>query len=157
MDESTPRISFHLSWAARLFRTRFDARARSLGLTRSQWTMIASISRNEGSTQSELASQLEINSVTAGRIIDRLEASGWVERRPNPMDRRAYRIYLKDEAAPILDNLSEVALDEEATALAGIDPAQQAELLRMLEQMVRNLNGADLIAAKEPAEAAEAD
>lgn len=123
-----------------MFRKRFDARARALGLTRSQWTMIAAISRMQGATQSELASQLEINSVTAGRIIDRLEASGWVERRPNPMDRRAYRIHLKTEVRPILDSLSAIALDEETTALAGIDAGQQADLLRMLAIMVGNLN-----------------
>lgn len=124
-------------------RTRFDGRARDLGLTRAQWSMIASIRISPGLTQSELASQLEINSVTAGRIIDKLEATGWAERRADPADRRANRIYLKDRAQPTLARLSEIAAEEVTLAMRGISVEEQAVFLDLLQRTIANLTGGE--------------
>ena len=134
-----PAVGFSISWIARMMRTRFDARARALGLTRAQWTMTVSIRLSEGATQSELASQLEINTVTAGRIIDRLEAAGWTERRPDPVDRRVNRVYLTPEATPMLARLGEVGAEEERVALMGMSEEDQATLSRLLGRMIANL------------------
>lgn len=139
--ERTPSIPFSISWLARLFRTRFDARARTLCLTRSQWSMIAAISIDQGSTQSELASRLEINSVTAGRIIDKLDAGGWIERRVDPADRRANRLYLKDTAGPLFAKLARLGADEEKVATQGMSPAELQVLAGLLKRMLDNLNG----------------
>jgi MarR family transcriptional regulator, transcriptional regulator for hemolysin len=134
-----PSIGFSVSWIARMLRTRFDARARALGLTRAQWTMMLSIQRREGGTQSEVASHLEINTVTAGRIIDRLEAAGWIERRPDPDDRRANRLYLASAAAPMLDRLSEVGAEEESVMLRGLDEKELATLGGLLDRVISNM------------------
>jgi DNA-binding MarR family transcriptional regulator len=134
-----PTIGFNISWIARMQRTRFDARVRVLGLTRAQWTMMVTIRLSEGATQSELASNLEINTVTAGRIIDRLEAAGWTERRPDPIDRRVNRLYLTPEAMPMLGRLSVVGGEEEHVALAGFSTEEQATLSNLLERMIANL------------------
>jgi len=134
-------IPFCVSWLARVMRTRFDARARSMGLTRAQWSMIAAIRLSPGLMQAELASQLEINSVTAGRIIDKLEAAGWVERRADPADRRAYRMYLRDKAQPTLASLGEIAAEELAVAMRGISAEEQAVFLDLLKRTIANLTG----------------
>lgn len=141
-----PSIGFNLSWIARMLRTRFDARARALGLTRAQWTMMMSIQMREGATQSEIASGLEINTVTAGRIIDRLEASGWIERRPDPVDRRANRLFLTREAAPMLTRLSEIGGEEEAVTLNGLSRDDLATLAGLLDRIIANMKDKPLCA-----------
>ena len=135
-----PTIGFNISWIARMMRTRFDARARAMGLTRAQWSMMVSIRLSEGATQSELASQLEINTVTAGRIIDRLEAAGWAERRPDPVDRRVNRLYLTAAATPMLERLGEVGAEEERVSLLGLSEAETATLSDLLHRLIVNLN-----------------
>lgn len=139
-----PSIGFNLSWIARMLRTRFDARARALGLTRAQWTMMLSIRMREGATQSEIASGLEINSVTAGRIIDRLEASGWIERRPDPGDRRVNRLHLTADVAPMLSRLSDIGREEEAVTLKGLSPDELAMLTAVLDRIIGNMKDAPL-------------
>lgn len=138
-----PSIPFCISWLSRLLRTRFDSRARELGLTRAQWSMVAAIRVLDGPTQSELASQLEVKSVTAGRIIDKLEASGWLERRADPADRRANRIYLKEMAQPTLIKLGQIADEEFELATRGMNAEQKAELLSLLNLMLTNLKSAN--------------
>jgi MarR family transcriptional regulator for hemolysin len=135
-----PTIPFSISWLARLMRTRFDARARTLGLTRAQWSMIGLIRVMEGATQSDLAAKLEINSVTAGRIIDKLEAAGWIERRADPTDRRANRLYLRESAGPMIDKLDVLAVDEQNVAVQGISAEEQAAMKDVLARMIHNLN-----------------
>ncbi|WP_174274205.1 MarR family winged helix-turn-helix transcriptional regulator [Sphingomonas bacterium] len=120
-------------------RTRFDARARAVGLTRAQWRMIATIAVSEGATQSEVASQLEINTVTAGRIIDRLEASGVVERRASPADRRANHLYITPRAAPILKTLGAIGEEEERISLQNFSEEERAMLSNLLQRLVDNM------------------
>src|SRR5207302_9486649 len=82
-------FGFLLHDIARLMRKRFDQRARNLNLTRAQWQVVAHLARHEGINQAGLAEIIEIEPITLGRLIDRMEEAGWVERRPNPSDRRA--------------------------------------------------------------------
>lgn len=147
MDQTIP---FNVSWLARLMRTRFDARARGLGLTRAQWSMIATIRVMEGATQSDLASRLEINSVTAGRVIEKLEAAGWIERHANPADRRANRLYLRDSAMPMMEKLGMLAADEQKVVTFGMSIEEQAQMLDLLQRMIQNLNTAPLPAGAVP-------
>ena len=91
-------IGFLISDTARLLRTVFDRRVRKLGITRSQWLVLVRLHRRPGASQSELAEMLEIERPSAGRLIDRLEANGWVERRTDPGDRRVNRLYLTPRA-----------------------------------------------------------
>ena len=83
-----------LNDVARLMRTRFDRRARAQGMTRAQWFILARLSHHPGQSQNELAAVCEVEPITVGRLIDRLEARGLVERRPDPMDRRIRRLHL---------------------------------------------------------------
>ncbi|MGF7151018.1 DNA-binding MarR family transcriptional regulator [Sphingomonas zeicaulis] len=134
-----PSAGFQLSWIARMLRTRFDARARIVGLTRAQWTMIVAVRLSEGATQAEIASHLEINSVTAGRIIDRLQAAEWIERRPDPVDRRVNRLYVAAKAAPVLETLTALGAEEEEVSLAGFSAGERDTLMRLLGRITDNL------------------
>lgn len=133
-------FGFVLHDVARLLRKRFEQKARSLGLTRSQWQVLAHIARHEGIGQSALADILEIEPITLGRLLDRLEGAGLVERRANPRDRRAWQLFLADKAHPILDRVWELAGETRDEAMAGLTPAEQDRLLTMLLTIRSNLS-----------------
>src|SRR6185312_400621 len=92
---------------ARLMRTRFDQRAREYGMTRAQWVILARLDRQPGMSQNELATICEVEPITVGRLIDRLESRGMVERRADPNDRRIRRLHLLPAAAPILAEIAD--------------------------------------------------
>jgi MarR family transcriptional regulator, transcriptional regulator for hemolysin len=125
---------------ARLLRKRFDQRARALGLTRAQWQVLAHLSRNEGINQSGLAEILEIENITVGRLIDRLEEAGWVERRLCGHDRRVRLLHLTDKAKPILGRMRALGEETRGDALSGLSAEQQATLLNMLRHVRANLS-----------------
>ncbi|WP_298692843.1 MarR family transcriptional regulator [uncultured Sphingomonas sp.] len=139
--KTTPSIPFRISWIARLQTQRFDVRAKDVGLTRAQWRVIATIAFDEGAMQSDVASRLEVANVTAGRIIDRLEEMQLIERRADPADRRANRLYLTAAAGPVLERLTEVGAQEEAAELKGLSNADRALLTGLLDRMIANMVG----------------
>jgi len=126
---------------SRLLRLRFDRRAAGAGLTSAQWRTIACVRRFPGATQREIAGLLEVGEVTVGRSIDRLADAGWLERRADPADRRAYRIHLTRAIDPLLGELAAIGAAEDAEALAGFSAAEVAELTAMLGRITANLGG----------------
>ena len=149
-DEDLDRsLGFLLNDVARLMRTRFDRQARNLGLTRAQWRVMMYLRRHEGARQNELASLLEVENVTLGRHIDRLEESGWVERRSDPSDRRAWRLYLDEKSRPILDKLAVVLIETRETALAGFNADERDTLINTLIRMKYNLVDGEAIEAED--------
>ena len=90
---------------ARLMRTRFDRWARTYGMTRAQGVILARLSRQPGMTQNEMAGLCEVEPITVGRLVDRLEARGLLERRLDPADRRIRRLHLLPAAEPILEDI----------------------------------------------------
>lgn len=139
-------ISYRISLIARLQRTRFDARAGSLGITLAQWRAVHAVSREEGASQRRIAEMIEVSDVTAGRLIDRLVEGGWVVRRADATDRRTHRMHLTPLAGPLLARLSELGANEEAGALAGIDPAALETTIAVLERVIANLEAAPALA-----------
>ncbi len=85
---------------ARLHRVRVDQVARTQGMTRAQWVTLVKLERQPGLSQADLASLLEVEPITVARTVDRLEAHGLVERRPDPNDRRIWRLHLTEAAKP---------------------------------------------------------
>ncbi|HKJ75351.1 MAG TPA: MarR family transcriptional regulator [Alphaproteobacteria bacterium] len=134
-------VGFVLSDIARLMRRNFNRRVQSLGLTQAQWMLLARIARHEGAKQAQLAELLEMQPISVARLIDRMEASGWVERRPDPKDRRAVNLYLTKKAEPILGELWERAEETQTIALAGLSTANREDLLKALETVRENLIG----------------
>lgn len=132
-------VAFALHDAARLLRTYSDHRARELNTTRAQWAVLVRLQRCEGAKQSELAEALEIAPITLARLIDKLAAAGLVERRADPNDRRAHRLFLTAEAIPALGALGALAEDVMSCALAGVDDATVEALLNGLATIKANL------------------
>jgi DNA-binding MarR family transcriptional regulator len=128
-----------ISDSARLLRRRFDSRARSLGVSRAQWQVLFILSRAEGINQVGLAEALDVETITVGRMVDRLADAGLVERRADPADRRAWRLHLTERAHPILAELRLVADQVMADMLAGIAPADQSRLVDLLGTIRSNL------------------
>lgn len=91
---------------ARLIRTRIDQRARAYGMTRAQWIILLRLERQPGMSQNELAGICEVEPITVGRLIDRLEKQGLVERRSDPSDRRIHRLHLLPPATPVLAEIN---------------------------------------------------
>lgn len=139
MGTKAPSLSYRISVISRFQRTRFDMRAHTMGITRSQWRTIHAISDEEGASQHRIAELIEVGDVTASRLVDRLVDSGWVERRADPGDRRSHRLYLTPLARPLLEQLSKLADDEERLALAGISAEDVATAMSVLEQVAANL------------------
>ena len=134
-------LGFLLADTSRLVRLRFDQRASAeLGLTRAQWRVLAHLRRRQGINQTELADILEIEPITLGRHIQRLEAKGYVERRPNPDDRRAWLVYLSREVKPVLDAMRRLSEATREEALAGMPPDKREELIDMLLAIKRNMS-----------------
>src|SRR5919112_4482602 len=122
MPNETPQrtLGFLLHDVARLLRKRFEQNARDLGLTRSQWQVLAHLAEKEGIPQGALAEILEIEPITLVRILDRLQTAGLIERRPHAQDRRMRLLYLTAKAHPVLAKMREIGATTRAEALDGI-------------------------------------
>src|ERR1700756_5444866 len=90
---------------ARLLRTRFDQKARAYDMTRAQGVILVRLERQPGISQNEMAAICEVEPITVGRLVDRLEARGLIERRPDPGDRRVRRLHLLPAAKPVLADI----------------------------------------------------
>lgn len=132
-------LGFLLADVSRLVRRRFDGRAGTLGLTRAQWRVLAQLRRREGINQTELAEIMEIETITLGRHIDRLQAKGWVERRRDPADRRAWKLFLMPKAQPVLDRMRQLSEATRGEALAGISDADSEQLIETLLAIKANM------------------
>jgi DNA-binding MarR family transcriptional regulator len=153
MTSGDPNLTFGfvLHEAARLMRKRFDQRARNLGLTRAQYQALAYLARNEGIHQNGLADLLEVEPITLGRLIDRMEQAGWVERRMHPTDRRARLLFLTGKAKPVFAEMRALGDATRAEALAGIAPQDADRLFELLLQVRRNLSTREFAEADPPA------
>ena len=132
-------FGFILNDVSRLMRTTFDRRAKSIGLTRSQWWVLTHLYRRDGLVQAELAEILEIERPTLGRLLDRLEAKGWLRRETDPGDRRVKRVYLTDEVNPAMKSLRQIAADLRREALEGLTEKERERLVDILIHMKTNL------------------
>jgi len=126
-----------------LFRKHFDRRAVKFGLTRAQWRATKMLYYREGLRQTELAEQLEMEPIAVGRVIDRLQAAGFVERRPDPKDRRAWRLYVTDQARSVIADMEEIAVGLRKDATRGITVPELQQALGVLNRMKDNLQALD--------------
>lgn len=137
MDENVGTIVAQVS---RLMRRSFDARAREIGVTRPQWQVISLVRMHPGCNQGVLADFLEVEPITVGRMIDRLQEAGLLERRADPADRRAWRIHLTDKGAELVDRLRPFAEETISCAMDGIAAPERAAFVATLERMRTNLS-----------------
>jgi DNA-binding MarR family transcriptional regulator len=137
MNESIPLL---LADVSRLMRRSFDQRARSIGVTRAQWRVITMLVRHEGINQGGLADLIEVEPITLCRMVDRLTEASLVERRPDPNDRRVWRLFLTDKARALLSDLRLLAEDLNEEAMDGISGQEQEQLRTILDSIRANLS-----------------
>lgn len=139
MGRQEEGLGFLLSNVSRLMRQAFQQRLYGSSLTLAQARALIYVSRHEGVRQVELAEFLEVRPITLARLLDQLAEAGFVERRPDPSDRRAYQIYLTPDASPQLAAIKKVAAAIRADALRGLGKQEAATLLSALAKMQNNL------------------
>jgi len=135
-------IAFTIMDVARMLKTYADQRARQFGISRAQWAVLIRIERSEGLKQSELAELLDLQPISLTRLLDRLADNGLIERRADPNDRRANRLYLKPAAKPLLGRLTELGADLMETVLEGLDAKSVDRMLSELGMLKDNLRRA---------------
>src|SRR5215475_2948235 len=135
-------LAFVINDVARLLRSNADQKAAQFGMTRAKWAVLARLDRFEGLKQNELADMLDLQPITLTRLLDRLADNGLIERRPDPADRRAKRLFLTPAARPLLERLSGLGEELMDTALAGLDAPEVAALLANLSAIKENLRQA---------------
>lgn len=135
-----------LNESTRLLNRRFDQRAREFGLTRAQWQLLKQLFRSEGINQAGLAERMDIEPISLCRLADRMEEAGWIERRPDPDDRRARRLFMTEKSLAVLGTMRALAEGIYAEALEGLTPDEAQRLIAMLAHVRTNLSrrrGAD--------------
>ena len=137
------RLGLLLADIHRLARREFDRRVRPLGLTRAQWQFLFQLSRQPGATQSELAEHLQMEKISVSRQAGRLQRGGWIERRDDSADRRAYHLFLTPRATRVVGKLDHMATGLRADYLRGVPPARRTALVADLTRIKTNLLALD--------------
>src|SRR6476619_1118760 len=135
-------FAFTIMDVARLLKTYADQRARQFGISRAQWAVLIRIDRSEGLKQTELADMLDLQPITLTRLLARLAENGLSERRSDPNDRRANRLYLMPAAKPLLDRLSDLGADMMEIVLDGLSATSIERMLKELSAVKDNLRSA---------------
>ena len=133
------RLGYLIHDVSRLRRMMFDRDLAPLGITRSQWWVLAFISRKDGLPQTQLANELDVGKVAVGALIDRLEASGFVIRQADPVDRRVKRVFVTKQAKGFLEKLRKETDKFNVKIVNGIDRKQLEAASDALLAMKRNL------------------
>jgi len=146
-EEHPFRIGFLIHDVSRLRRTVVDKALRPIGVTRSQWWVLANLSRHngEGMMQTELAKVMDVGKVTLGGLIDRLEATGVVARQADPSDRRAKRVVITPKGLKLLTEIQEIAKVVNARIMSGIAKADIARAEGVLHKMKQQLIRMDAV------------
>ncbi|WP_244816373.1 MarR family winged helix-turn-helix transcriptional regulator [Caballeronia sp. Lep1P3] len=135
------RFGFLVADVDRLCGNRFDALAKSsLDLTRAQCRVLAYLSHYGEVNQARLAGLLEVAPISAGRLLDRMEESGWIKRHDDPDDRRARQVRMTAKAEKALDRARRVGDKVTAEALVGLSKQESEQLIALLQRVRGNLS-----------------
>jgi len=133
------RLGFLIHDVSRLRRSAFDRCLKPLSVTRSQWWVLAYLSREDGMTQSQLAVELDLGKVAVGGLIDRLEKSGLVRRDADPSDRRVNRVFLEPKSKQLIAKMRKVSHRLNEQILGGLADINLEAAATTLDAMKRNL------------------
>jgi MarR family transcriptional regulator for hemolysin len=142
--DATRHFGFLIKTLERLYTKRFERLAQERSLTLPQCRALYYLARNQGISQKRLAEMTEIEPMTLVRILDRMEADGWIERRADPTDRRARRLFITAAACPVLEEIQRLSAQLRGEALHGLSAAERAQLLGLLERVQANLGSKKL-------------
>lgn len=132
-------LGFLVHDVARLLRRGFDRRVRRLGITRAQWFVVAYLHRKDGQRQKDLADELDMEMGPLGKLLDRLEAGGWVKRKIDPADRRVTRVYKTAKIDPLLAGMRSEAHHLYDVGMADMSASRRELLIELLRDLRSNL------------------
>ncbi len=133
------RLGYLIHDVSRLRRSAFDRCMKPLNVTRSQWWVLAYLSRQDGMTQSQLAEELDIGKVAVGGLIDRLERADFLRREADAGDRRVNRVFLQPKSKQLIAKMRKVNHKMNAQILAGLDDAELEATANVLGAIKANL------------------
>ena len=131
------RFGFLIHDVSRLRRIVVDRALKPLGITRSQWWVLAFLSRRDGMTQTALAADLDLTKVAIGGLMDRMESAGFVERRQDERDARARRVFLTRAGQKLVNTIRESVDAVESDILTRISEEEleaAAQVLRAIKE-----------------------
>jgi len=145
------KLGYLIHDVSRLRRNAFDHLMKPLGVTRSQWWVLAYLSRHDGMMQTRLAELLDIGKASLGSLLDRLEAGGWVDRRPDPVDRRAKRVFLTQSSRRLLEKMAAMEQVFNSQILGELSEEERDQLIVSLSKVKQKLSqfGEDIDSAAE--------
>jgi MarR family transcriptional regulator, transcriptional regulator for hemolysin len=126
------RIAFHIHDVSRMRRSAYDQIMKPLGITRAQWWVLAHLSRHDGMMQTQLADVLDVGKASIGTLLERLEAGGFIERRPDSADKRARRVFMLRAAHQLVKKLTIEEAKFNDRILRGLSLVEREQLLHML-------------------------
>lgn len=147
MSDDIEKLGLLIHDSARLMRRRFDARASAHGLSSAQWRLLVRVAKEPGIAQARIAELLEIEPISVSRLVDRMEDSGWIERRPDPADRRVRQLFPTDKSMATFGAIKSVAGEVFVEALTGLDREARLALVHGLKVLVGNLSDGEPAAA----------
>jgi DNA-binding MarR family transcriptional regulator len=150
-------FGFLVKDVSRLYVQRFEQRAAVYGLTLPQCRALVHLATREGISQVQLSELADIEPMSLVRILDRMESEGWVERRNDPADRRARRLYLKAKAKPLVDDIWQLVESTRREAFAGIPKKNSDLLIAMLEKVQSNFLSLEPLPAEPPVARGDAE
>jgi MarR family transcriptional regulator, transcriptional regulator for hemolysin len=136
-------FGFLMRDVSRLSARLFESNAGELELTLPQCKVLAHLSRNEGISQARLAELTETDPMTLVRTLDRMQQDGWIERRADPVDRRAHCLYLLEAAKPVVNRMWKIAEQVRNEALSDLSMGEREQLVDLLERIHRTLSALD--------------
>lgn len=140
VSDGTDRLGFLIHDAQRLMRKRFEASAADYGLSSAQWRLLARLVKDEGAPQARLAEFLEIEPISVSRLLDRMEAGGWILRRQDVNDRRIRMIFPTDKSRSAFAAVKGIAGEVYEEALTGLSGEERRILIHGLRRIVENLS-----------------
>lgn len=140
---SPSSLGYLIADLSRLYGRVFDRRAAHLGLTRVQWRALKRIHQDEGLTQAALADVMDLEPIAVGRVVDRLQKAGFVERRADPQDRRCWRLHLLPQSTALMDEVEAVATGLREDSLAEVGDEDLQTTLQVLSQIRETLSQLD--------------
>ncbi|HEV2443610.1 MAG TPA: MarR family transcriptional regulator [Steroidobacteraceae bacterium] len=149
------QLGFLLKDTSRRYTRRFEERAQALSLTLPQCRALLHLENNEGVSQKRLSELTEIDPMTLVRILDRMEADGWVQRRFDPADRRAHTLWLTPKGKPVLEHIAHLIAETRAETLHGLSNEERGKLIELLERVHANLASLPPLVRSDPDRAVE--
>jgi DNA-binding MarR family transcriptional regulator len=132
-------LGFLVDDVAHLYTRRFEERAQELPLTLTQCKALAALARCRDVSQKRLAEISETDPARLVRILDRLEAVGWAERRPDPQDRRAHLLGITESAKPVVQSIWQIVRNTNTAAVRGLTSDELNLLMNLLARVHANL------------------